>query len=379
MEINTHNNHKEKMQRCEDYMQALEQERCKILVFQRELPLCLELVTQAIESCKQQLSGTITTTECNLQNRQLSGGCSEQTSSDAPVLEEFIPIIKRASSSLSDCEEEQDSKKAKIDDETNFCDTEGQNGDNTVKKSDWLRSVQLWNQSPDPPSKEDDSPKKVEVKKSGSGGAFHPFKKDENVAPPVEDPVAPVSTSSTGTGGGGGGNKKEEKDGQSRKTRRCWSPELHRRFLQALNQLGGSHLATPKQIRELMKVDGLTNDEVKSHLQKYRLHTRRPSPSNQNTTNAQAPQFVVVTGGLWMPPEYTATMATTAATSGDAASNGIYAPVASLPPPFRETSASPKKTQHKTLNFNDRDSHSERGVRSISPATSSSTHTMTVY
>lgn len=26
-------------------------------------------------------------------------------------------------------------------------------------------------------------------------------------------------------------------------------------------------MATPKQIRELMKVDGLTNDEVKSHLQ----------------------------------------------------------------------------------------------------------------
>jgi hypothetical protein len=28
-----------------------------------------------------------------------------------------------------------------------------------------------------------------------------------------------------------------------------------------------SAVATPKQIRELMKVDGLTNDEVKSHLQ----------------------------------------------------------------------------------------------------------------
>ncbi|KAM2042782.1 hypothetical protein ACFX16_036436 [Malus domestica] len=35
----------------------------------------------------------------------------------------------------------------------------------------------------------------------------------------------------------------------------------------ALQQLGGSHAATSKQIRELMKVDGLTNDEVKSHLQ----------------------------------------------------------------------------------------------------------------
>ncbi|CAH8279752.1 unnamed protein product [Arabidopsis lyrata] len=38
-------------------------------------------------------------------------------------------------------------------------------------------------------------------------------------------------------------------------------------------------VATPKQIRDLMKVkvDGLTNDEVKSHLHKYRLHTRRPA------------------------------------------------------------------------------------------------------
>jgi SHAQKYF class myb-like DNA-binding protein len=26
-------------------------------------------------------------------------------------------------------------------------------------------------------------------------------------------------------------------------------------------------VATPKQIRDMMKVDGLTNDEVKSHLQ----------------------------------------------------------------------------------------------------------------
>lgn len=32
-------------------------------------------------------------------------------------------------------------------------------------------------------------------------------------------------------------------------------------------------VATPKQIRELMQVDGLTNDEVKSHLQVSKPHT----------------------------------------------------------------------------------------------------------
>lgn len=61
----------------------------------------------------------------------------------------------------------------------------------------------------------------------------------------------------------------------TKKRRRCWSPELHRRFVDALEKLGGCQVATPKQIRELMKVDGLSNDEVKSHLQKYRLHVRK--------------------------------------------------------------------------------------------------------
>ena len=38
----------EKMQRCREYMEALESERKKIQVFERELPLCLELVTQGM-------------------------------------------------------------------------------------------------------------------------------------------------------------------------------------------------------------------------------------------------------------------------------------------------------------------------------------------
>ncbi|KQK21117.1 transcription factor NIGTH1 isoform X2 [Brachypodium distachyon] len=84
---------------------------------------------------------------------------------------------------------------------------------------------------------------------------------------------------------------------QARKARRCWSPELHRKFVNALNQLGGPH-ATPKQIRERMQVDGLTNDEVKSHLQKYRLHTSRMVSGGPLMHHRP----VVLSGGLWMLP-----------------------------------------------------------------------------
>lgn len=78
-----------------------------------------------------------------------------------------------------------------------------------------------------------------EVKGNGGGGSFHPFKKERGAA---SDGTAATPASTSSTAEDGAGNKKEQKEGQSqRKTRRCWSPELHRRFLQSLQQLGGSH------------------------------------------------------------------------------------------------------------------------------------------
>ena len=64
---------------------------------------------------------------------------------EGPVLEEFIPMKKRASLDCdeNDDEDEQHSHKSKISKE---------NKNNDKKKSDWLRSVQLWN--PDPTVKE---------------------------------------------------------------------------------------------------------------------------------------------------------------------------------------------------------------------------------
>ncbi|KAJ6795922.1 myb family transcription factor EFM-like [Iris pallida] len=193
-------------------------------------------------------------------------------------------------------------------------------------KPDWLRSVQLWKEPDQPRGDVLRKPIAVSVKRVGAGGAFHPFERENNVKGPVV--VAAPASSTTETNGG----EEKEKEGQSsqRKARRCWSSELHRRFLNALNQLGGSHAATPKQIRDLMKVDALTNDEIKSHLQKYRLHTRRP---NSSSNSAQTPQIVLV-GGLWMPPPEYSAAAAAAQPMSEAAGvplNGVYAPVAALP------------------------------------------------
>ncbi|KAJ8774680.1 hypothetical protein K2173_017126 [Erythroxylum novogranatense] len=377
----------EKLQRCHEYVEALEEERRKIQVFQRELPLCLELVTQAIETCRRELSGT------TVEYVHGQSECSEQTSSDGPVLAEFIPIKKRTNT-CCDEEEKQSHKRNK----SNSNNVKDKNNSDQNTKSDWLSSVQLWNQSQDPPSKEVVPRKAAVTEVRCGGGAFQPFHREksvenkgcnkQSVVAKVTSPVpAPATSSTTETvtcgNTNGEKNKKDEKDDQQqsqRKQRRCWSPELHRRFLQALQQLGGSHAATPKQIRELMKVDGLTNDEVKSHLQKYRLHTRRPSPPVQNTGNPQTPQFVVV-GGIWMqPPEYAAmAAATTVKTRTETeivatATAGIYSPA----PKHVSTSLIQKLQPSESEG---RGSHSEGGggggVHSNSPATSSSTHTTT--
>ncbi|OWM70321.1 hypothetical protein CDL15_Pgr027223 [Punica granatum] len=54
------------------------------------------------------------------------------------------------------------------------------------------------------------------------------------------------------------------------KTRIRWTQDLHDKFLQCVDILGGAEKATPKGILKLMDVERLTIFHIKSHLQKYR-------------------------------------------------------------------------------------------------------------
>ncbi|KAK3210805.1 hypothetical protein Dsin_015511 [Dipteronia sinensis] len=415
-------------QKLEEVLSRLEDERLKIDAFKRELPLCMQLLSNAVEASRQQLQAY------------------RANQGPRPVLEEFIPL-KNSSSENSD------------------------KSQNMSDKSNWMTTAQLWSTGNETKpqttitttttaQKETDvggfniiSPKLGLDTKQRNGGAFLPFSKDRNSCQsptlrslpdlalasadnkvimednqkcsdinengsrrdnniPANNKVGieTVKGCSNSTEGQTNSNNTTSNSNQThRKARRCWSPDLHRRFVNALQMLGGSQVATPKQIRELMKVDGLTNDEVKSHLQvslslslffhqnsdmqglhetdfvllffkpdtyhstvhiaysliqykedqnankslmmfylffsfflkfvhiqKYRLHTRRPSPSSQ-APGGGAPQLVVL-GGIWVPPEY----ATAAAAAHGGTPTLYHHPSSHAPPHFCAASPVPQ-------------------------------------
>ncbi|WOK91662.1 hypothetical protein Cni_G00353 [Canna indica] len=298
-----------RMEKLEQCLRSLEEESKKIEAFKRELPLCMLILADVIDGLKKE--------------RERCRG-----EKIVHAFEEFIPI-------RSECEE--GGVKQEVD---------------CKDKMNWMSSAQLWSDNSSE-EKNDDERKIAEERKRSQDRREEeenlflesksredpvvPFKgistpamksKEEAVprvvvpdlslvSPAVKNASCSVSAVAEDYFGGGLGQSAgrvpvsapaavgahlslqvQQQLQPSRKARRCWSQELHRKFVQALQQLGGAQVATPKQIRDLMKVDGLTNDEVKSHLQKYRLHTRK-APN----ASAAADRPHVVLGSLWVPPE----------------------------------------------------------------------------
>nr|KYP66667.1 Two-component response regulator ARR1 [Cajanus cajan] len=250
------------------FVQRLEDELTKVQAFKRELPLSMLLLNDAIARLREE-----------------KVKCSGMQDQDPPINQEEFPPLE--------------------------------NENESTEKKNWMSSAQLWSTH---------KTKSVILISNCTILDFHLFYRIEtrtvflffglqwqrideeddgnpvngdscvpktegsqvprfNLVTPASEPSHSNSKSVCGDNSGGSSLLRVELQSQPqppqhmqqnpRKQRRCWSPDLHRRFVDALQQLGGAQVATPKQIRELMQVDGLTNDEVKSHLQKYRLHVRR--------------------------------------------------------------------------------------------------------
>ncbi|OUS43029.1 Homeodomain-like protein [Ostreococcus tauri] len=67
-----------------------------------------------------------------------------------------------------------------------------------------------------------------------------------------------------------------------KRARLVWTPALHAQFVAAVEKLGVD-AAVPKSIMKIMNVEGLTRENVASHLQKYRINLKRKKFSSEST------------------------------------------------------------------------------------------------
>lgn len=118
---------------------------------------------------------------------------------------------------------------------------------------------------------------------------------------------ADSSAAARNTNNNSNNNETGADDGSARTLKRprlVWTPQLHKRFVDVVAHLGIKN-AVPKTIMQLMNVEGLTRENVASHLQKYRLYLKRmqglstegPSPSDHLFASTPVPQSLHESAG----------------------------------------------------------------------------------
>ncbi|KAG5377659.1 hypothetical protein IGI04_025501 [Brassica rapa subsp. trilocularis] len=113
-----------------------------------------------------------------------------------------------------------------------------------------------------------------------------------------------------------------------------WTPELHKRFVEAVEKLG-LEKAVPSRILELMGVHCLTRHNVASHLQKYRSHRKHLVAREAEAAN-------------WTRKRHIYGLDSTGANANGRNRNGWLAPAPTLgyPPPPPAAVASPSVHHH---------------------------------
>ncbi|XP_052177087.1 transcription activator GLK1-like [Diospyros lotus] len=117
---------------------------------------------------------------------------------------------------------------------------------------------------------EENSRKEEEDKVSGTASSFN--QGEEIVSTRDESAAANPSPKEADKARKSSAHSSKNHQGK-RKVKVDWTPELHRRFVQAVEQLGVEK-AVPSRILELMGIDCLTRHNIASHLQKYRSHRK---------------------------------------------------------------------------------------------------------
>ncbi|AAF69721.1 F27J15.4 [Arabidopsis thaliana] len=95
--------------------------------------------------------------------------------------------------------------------------------------------------------------------------------------------------------GGNGIQNMEKKQGKKpRKPRMTWTEELHQKFLEAIEIIGGIEKANPKVLVEClqeMRIEGITRSNVASHLQKHRINLEENQIPQQTQGNGWATAY----------------------------------------------------------------------------------------